>query len=789
MRLVVLINILTVVGAWTWYDVREYSSGLLHGKAAYASGETPLHYYERLPASAQNTTRASIWELQQQPAGMFVQFRTNSSAIATRYNLGGETLGMWHFPPTGVSGMDMYAWDEGNLTWRWTGTSHPAYPTTESTLALLRCEAPMCPMKTYRMHLPTYNSIHPENFSVGLASEFDKFLPDSSHITNNSSIVWYGSSILQGAVASRPGMIMTHQVSRSLQMLVYNFGFSGNCLMEQSVAQYLVQIEPRPTMFIIDCNPNMDYLLIQERAVPLVRYIRSHGHPTTPIVLAEGTNHGTDWYSYTSRVGRLNKTRSLRTAFDALVKSGDAHLFYATADDMYSDSLNMNPNVSGDVRGLVDPTVGGTHPTDLGMMKQAKYWEKKIPSVFAKDAARDMTKIRPSHDASLSSHTYGGGNVASLGMTQIDGFEWKNATAFLGGRSTFRDSQGNVLPRDSPYDRLPSVAKADVREKVWQLSEMSTGMYLRFASNAPEIAVNHTLAFPSESLWHMPFSGTDGLDIYAWSSSDASWRHVPVTTGVELFGGDGNSMHGVFHRPEPIANQTTEWWTYLVYLPLRNAPKDVLVGIDPSFSICGGGTCGANDVAPKFDDSNRKPIVWYGTSIQQGGVASRAGNAYDAIISRALSVDIHNFGFAGNGVMELSVAKYLCAAEASIIVIDCLPNMNADEVAERTEPLVRYLRNSTLHRTTPIILAEGTPYPAEWLNGPPYADAAKNAALRSAFEKLASEGIDRLFYVKGEDLFKDPLVNPTVGGVHSSDLGQYEIADFYVRYLPGVLGA
>ena len=123
---------------------------------------------------------------------------------------------------------------------------------------------------------------------------------------------------------------------------------------------------------------------------------------------------------------------------------------------------------------------------------------------------------------------------------------------------------------------------------------------------------------------------------------------------------------------------------------------------------------------------------------------------------------------------------------ASVIVIDCLPNMHASMVANRTAPLVRYLREHG-HLTTPIILAEGTPYPGQWMNGPPFPDQPKDDALRAAYESLVSSGDKHLHYVHSSDLFKSPLVNPTVAGTHSSDLGQYEIADFYVKTLPGIL--
>ena len=88
-------------------------------------------------------------------------------------------------------------------------------------MAQLHCAAPHCPEKTFRIHLPTYNTIA-DDFSVGVDSAFDTFVPDESHFQNprNASIVWYGSSILQGAVASRPGQIMTHEVSRNLGTLI-----------------------------------------------------------------------------------------------------------------------------------------------------------------------------------------------------------------------------------------------------------------------------------------------------------------------------------------------------------------------------------------------------------------------------------------------------------------------------------------------------------------------------------------------------------------------------------------
>ena len=124
--------------------------------------------------------------------------------------------------------------------------------------------------------------------------------------------------------------------------------------------------------------------------------------------------------------------------------------------------------------------------------------------------------------------------------------------------------------------------------------------------------------------------------------------------------------------------------------------------------------------------------------------------------------------------------------------------MNTAQVLNRTVPLVKYLRAHG-HATTPIVLAEGTPTPADWLNSSVHGvwPDEKNAALRSQYEALLAGGEDasRLHYVSANELFRKALTagpeglwaNPTVGGIHSSDLGQFEIADWYVGYLPSVL--
>jgi hypothetical protein len=290
----------------------------------------------------------------------------------------------------------------------------------------------------------------------------------------------------------------------------------------------------------------------------------------------------------------------------------------------------------------------------------------------------------------------------------------------------------------------------------------------------------------------MPDSGTSAFDTYVWDAAIAKWRHTPNSL---LHYAESGS--GAIYRPPAL--DAAGNLTYLVYLPLRNAPAAINLTVPTTSALCGGASCGA-DAAPRLHA--RAPIVWYGTSIVQGGVAMRAGNAFSSLLGRALGREVLNLGFANNGVMELSVGALIAdIAPAAAIVIDCLPNMNAALVTNRTAPLVRFLRAHG-HPTTPIVLAEGTPTPADWLNasanpGAQSASDLRNAALRAEYAKLLAAGVVGLHYVEAGSLFRDRItpgpegweVNPTVCGVHSSDLGQYEIADFYAGWLPAVLNA
>ena len=334
-----------------------------------------------------------------------------------------------------------------------------------------------------------------------------------------------------------------------------------------------------------------------------------------------------------------------------------------------------------------------------------------------------------------------------------------------------------------------------VRNEVWGLSLDATGVAIPFTTNSTAIALNWTMGSACAELWHMPASGACGADLFRWDDSATEAAAGPGVRGAYRFvaaasafpvGANSSKVFTMIDGLDPLPGGAAA--RYLLFLSLRGAVSGASIGV-----VADGSSSLERDVSYATDDSvtvaGRKPIVWYGTSIDQGGVASRPGSTYTNILTRVLRRVVLNFGFAGNGIMELSVAQFLAPIDAAVIVIDCLPNMNAGLVTNRTAPLVQYLRANG-HQSTPIVLAAGTTYGQHWFE--PANNDGKRAALQAEYDKLVAAGDSALHLVldaKDELFASNPLVNPTVGGTHPSDLGHREIANFYAKFLPPLLPA
>ena len=181
----------------------------------------------------------------------------------------------------------------------------------------------------------------------------------------------------------------------------------------------------------------------------------------------------------------------------------------------------------------------------------------------------------------------------------------------------------------APFDRLPARAEKTVRGAVWGLSRHSAGLAVRFVTDATELHARWKLNSANLAMIHMPATGVSGLDLYVKTES-GNWRWLAV--------GRPAAQETTAKLVSGIPAGTRE---YMLYLPLYNGVQTVEVGLPEAAAL---------QLAPTRT-SGRKPIVFYGTSITQGGCASRPGMVHTAILGRWLDAPVINLVFSGNGRM------------------------------------------------------------------------------------------------------------------------------------------
>ena len=343
-----------------------------------------------------------------------------------------------------------------------------------------------------------------------------------------------------------------------------------------------------------------------------------------------------------------------------------------------------------------------------------------------------------------------------------------DSTIIYYGRQHFLIEGTAILDslKESPYDRLPISYKEKVREPVWDLSKASAGITVRFHSNSTSINLKWTVLNDFD-MPHMAATGIKGIDLY--TKYNNKWRYV--TTAGALVGLKTYQNKSIpadsENEYELIKNMTPEFREYKLFLPLYDGVTKLEVGIDSTASI------------EKASPSTVKPIVFYGTSITQGGCASRPGMAHTNIISRKLDVDCINYGFSGNGRMETPIVELISEIDARFYVIECLQNMDSERVSERVKPLVDIIR--TKHPHTPIVLVENMMYTTAFLDHTEETRLIQeNAALKNEYDKIIKSGTPNIFYIKDN---KDFLVDNegTVDGVHLTDLGFLRYADYLME--------
>ncbi|GJM30817.1 MAG: hypothetical protein DHS20C17_34520 [Cyclobacteriaceae bacterium] len=317
--------------------------------------------------------------------------------------------------------------------------------------------------------------------------------------------------------------------------------------------------------------------------------------------------------------------------------------------------------------------------------------------------------------------------------------------------------------QQTPYDRLPIQAQQSVRTPVWDLSKHAAGLVIRFNTNAQNIIVRYTVS-GNHAMNHMPATGVSGVDLYALTEDD-NWLWCR---------GNRNFSDTITYA---YNNLTSADYEYRLFLPLYNQVTWLEIGVPQE------------DELTLLPIREQAPMVVYGTSIAQGGCASRPGMGWTNIVSRELNRPLINLAFSGNGRLEPELIELIAEINASVYVLDCLPNLTDAELypeQELTKRINQAVRTLKMHRpNTPILLVEHAGYTDGLIQEQRKRDYQRvNRIQKNVFEQLKKDNVTGLHYLSHDEI--NLQLDDMVDGTHPNDLGMMHYAEAYKEALTAV---
>lgn len=341
--------------------------------------------------------------------------------------------------------------------------------------------------------------------------------------------------------------------------------------------------------------------------------------------------------------------------------------------------------------------------------------------------------------------------------------EWRNA---LGGDFTV---YGFPLEnRASSFNRLGDAAAeiAAINDGAAYFAGHTAGGQLHFMTDSDTIQIQVLLQEKS-NMCHMPATGQSGVDCYRYDEVGERFQFTSCATfdiekaeyAFTLYDGEGGTMR-----------------RFILNLPLYSGVRELSVGVRR----------GSRVMKTQFTDDGR--IIVYGTSIVQGGCASRPGMAHTNILSRALGIEVVNMGFSGVAFVEPEIGDVLGRIERQkMLIVDAEPNAGMDGRLQVNLPkFIASYRNR--QKNIPVLLVSRTPFAMDT-----YDDARVSIKdfyrqyLRRFVRHSASKGDRELYFADGYRFFRGDIFEYTVDGVHPTDLGFKAIADGYERAIRKIL--
>ena len=305
------------------------------------------------------------------------------------------------------------------------------------------------------------------------------------------------------------------------------------------------------------------------------------------------------------------------------------------------------------------------------------------------------------------------------------------------------------------YCRMPDSILDRMNENLAGLARQTSGGRIRFRTDSEKLFVQlEVLSEPS--MPHMPSSGSSGLDFFEGDGGDMKYigTRQPVCGQKEL---------------EAEIQLSRGEKTVTVYLPLYNGVRSLQFGIAQGASLS----------SPQ-PYQHEKPIVFYGSSITQGGCASRTSNNYCAMLAKRFDSDFINLGFSGNAKGELYMAEYIAGLDMSCFVLDY--DHNAPDAGHLRGTHLPFLQTVLERQPQLPVLMMSRP---DTKRSP--ADNERRDIVRDSYLWAKERGFN-VFFIDGADLFGERDRDCcTVDGCHPNDLGFYRMAEIVEPIMADIL--
>ncbi|MBQ7959596.1 MAG: hypothetical protein IJ285_00060 [Clostridia bacterium] len=309
-----------------------------------------------------------------------------------------------------------------------------------------------------------------------------------------------------------------------------------------------------------------------------------------------------------------------------------------------------------------------------------------------------------------------------------------------------------VFKENGKYRRMPESIAKKVSEGVYELHSNTAGGRVRFVTDSPYIAI-HSVMDGLCKMPHFALTGSIGFDLYEDNQYVKSF--VPpydIESGYE----------GIIEFEKNIQREIT------INFPLYSNVKELHIGLKDGSTL--------KEAEPY---KNTKPIVYYGSSITQGGCASRPGMSYQAIISRNFDYDYINLGFSGNAKAEDEMIDYIKNLDMSVFVYDYDYNAPTIEHLEKThEKMFKVIRNN--HPLLPVIMMSR---PKHFLTED---EKKRRSIIEATYQNAVLAGDKNVYFVGGEALTELCMDSGTVDNCHPTDFGFSSMAEaltkVFIRY-------